>query len=396
MQPAAGLYDAVVETGGFVADGVDWLGKHNGLAAMADKFLDSMPRPPEWPDASGPVGGVLRTISTFIGAAYSPAKALKAYHWSVRGAGSAGVAGATGFPAEWENSATLIRDMADGNANMESAFSALPTSVQNLLKALPNMDERHPFYQRLVTGGVEAAFGIPFDALMTVAMTFRASREAKQLLKLDRSLASKKAEITGDFSVQPKLETDPDVAEFRKLQDNLQEAKANKNPQHIEQAEKRIQKFADKNPQGAAIASQPNLISDAGKGVLKSWEFLLLNHRLFLRLKSRGFMRVLGRFIILRSLLTFTCLSFVFFRVRVPARFTMVGSSASSDWYTGQGLGPSHPSLLAAYPCGDHSGNQGGVSRRSDMCSSDGRYISRRRTTHARSTSCSLRYATVS
>ena len=232
MQPAAGFYDAVVETGGFVANGVDWLGKHSGLAERADKFLDSMPRPPEWPEASGPVGGVLRTISTFVAAAYSPAKALKAYHWSVRGAGSAGVAGATGFPAEWENSATLIRDMAEGNANMESAFATLPTSVQNLLKALPNMDERHPFYQRLITGGVEAAFGIPFDALMTVAMTFRASREAKQLLKLDRSLASKKAEITGDFSVQPKLETDPDVVEFRKLQDNLQEAKANKNPQH--------------------------------------------------------------------------------------------------------------------------------------------------------------------
>ena len=288
MQPAAGLYDAVVETGGFVADGVDWLGKHNGLAARADKFLDSVPRPPEWPEASGPVGGVLRTISTFIGAAYSPAKALKAYHWSVRGFGSAAVAGATGFPAEWENSATLIRDMAAGNADMERAFAALPTSVQNLLKALPNMDERHPFYQRLLTGGVEGAFGIPFDALMTLAMTFRASREAKQLLQLDRSLASKKAEITGDFSVQPKLETDPDVVEFRKLQDNLQEAKANKNPQHIEQAEKRIQKFADKNPQGAAIASQPNLISDAGKGVLKSWGVPSLKPQSFSAVNKQG------------------------------------------------------------------------------------------------------------
>ena len=288
MQPAAGLYDAVVETGGFVADGIDWLGKHNGLAERADKFLDSLPRPPEWPEASGPVGGVLRTISTFIGAAYSPAKALKAYHWAVRGGGSAGVAGATGFPGEWDNTATLIRDMAAGNADMERAFAALPTPIQNLLKVLPNLDERHPFHQRLVNGGVEAAFGIPFDALMTAAMTFRASREAKQLLKLDRSLATEKAKLRGDFDVQPKLETDPDVVEFRKLQDNLEKAQANKNPQQIEQAEKRIQKFADKNPQGAAIASQPNLISDAGKGVLKSWGVPSLKPQSFSKVNEGG------------------------------------------------------------------------------------------------------------
>ena len=288
MQPAAGLYDAVVETGGFVADGIDWLGKHNGLAERADKFLDSLPRPPEWPEASGPVGGVLRTISTFIGAAYSPAKALKAYHWAVRGGGSAGVAGATGFPGEWENTATLIRDMAAGNADMERAFAALPTPIQNLLKALPNLDERHPFHQRLVNGGVEAAFGIPFDALMTAAMTFRASREAKQLLKLDRSLAADKAKLRGDFDVQPTLETDPDVVEFRKLQDNLEKAQTNKNPQQIEQAEKRIQKFADRNPQGAAIASQPNLISDAGKGVLKSWGVPSLKPQSFAKVNEGG------------------------------------------------------------------------------------------------------------
>ena len=288
VQPLAGVYDAVLETGRFVTDGIDWLGQHFDTAKKVDAFVDGLPDAPKWPAASGPVGSVARTIFSFVTGAALPASKLKAAHWAVRGSVSAGVAGATAFPGDWENTATLIRDISAGSENMERAFAALPMPVQNLLKNLPNLDERHPLYQRLINGGVEAAFGVPFDALMTAARVFRASRDAKKVLQLDRSLATEKAKIKGDLEIQPKLEADPDVMKFRELQDNLDKAKVDKNPQWIDQAEKRIKKFADENPQGAALASNPELATNAGKGVLRSWGVPALKPNTFAQVSAKG------------------------------------------------------------------------------------------------------------
>ena len=289
MQIPAGVYQAGLETGRFVGDGIDWLGQHFDTAKKVDSFIDSAPSMPDWPAASGPVGGVLRTLSTFVSAAVLPASKLKAAHWAVRGFGSAAVAGATGFPADWENTATLIRDVAAGNERMEKAFSALPKPIQNLLTALPNMDERHPFIQRLQTGGVEGAFGVPFDALMTAARVWKASREAKQVLQLDRSLAAEKARVRGDFDLEVKVSDDPDVVEFRKLHDNLTKALINKNPQQIGQAEKRIQNFVEANPQVASIAGDsPHLVASMGKGVLSKWGVAALKPTAFAQLGKKG------------------------------------------------------------------------------------------------------------
>jgi len=288
MQIPAGVYQAGLETGRFVGDGIDWLGQHFDTAKKVDAFIDSAPSMPDWPAASGPVGGVLRTLSTFVSAAVLPASKLKAAHWAVRGFGSAAVAGATGFPADWENTATLIRDVAAGNERMEKAFVALPKPIQNLLTALPNMDERHPFIQRLQTGGVEGAFGVPFDALMTAARVWKASREAKQVLQMDRSLAAEKARVRGDFDFEVKHSDDPDVVKFRGLQDNLDKAKSSENQQWIDQAEQRIKKFIEENPQGAALAADPRLASSLGKGVLSKWGVAALKPTAFSELGKKG------------------------------------------------------------------------------------------------------------
>ena len=272
VAPVAGVYDAALNTGRFVHDTVDWLGKHFDTAAKIDSFIDSFPSMPEWPATRGAIGKGGRAITSFIASAYSPAKFLKAYNALVRGGVSAGVAGATAFPADAPNAANLIQQLADGSERMESIFKSLPRPMQDILRALPNIDEGHPLYRRLKNGGVEAMFGVPFDVLMSAARVFRAGRDARKLANEDSAVLAEKAKAKGDPVFQATAKVDPDVANARELLDNLDRAETNGNAQQIQQAKQRIEKFKKTNPEGAQLLD-PAFTGDLGlgKGTLKSW-----------------------------------------------------------------------------------------------------------------------------
>ena len=272
VAPVAGVYDAVLNTGRFIHDATDWLGQHFDTAARIDSFLDSLPNMPEWPATRGAIGQGGRAISSFIAAAYSPAKYLKAYNSIVRGAGSAGVAGATGFSADSPNVANLIQQLADGSERMESIYRSLPRPMQDILRALPNIDPSHPLYGRLKNGGVEAMFGVPLDVLMSAARVWKAGRDASKLADEDAAVLAEKSKAKGDPVFQTTSKIDTDVSTARELADNLDAAKQSGNAQHIQQAEKRIEKFTKTNPEGAKLLD-PSFTGDLGlgKGTLKSW-----------------------------------------------------------------------------------------------------------------------------
>lgn len=271
VSPMAGVYDAVLNTGRFIGDGVDWLGQHSEVAKVADSFLDGLPNAPEWPATKGMIGKGGRAITSFIAAAYTPAKYLKAYNAIVRGGVSAGVAGATGFAHDAPNAANLIQMMASGSERMEAIFNSLPSEYQNILRALPNMNDKHPLFLRLQNGGVEAMFGVPFDMLLSAARIFKASRDAKKLAREDATVRADIAKARGDFPVQPIVKDDPDVIKMRALLDNLDRAEINGNPGQIKQAKQRLEKFKQTNPEGAKIIDDPSLSGNLGKGMLKSW-----------------------------------------------------------------------------------------------------------------------------
>ena len=277
MQIPAGIYDTIVETGRTVHDIADFASKHSDTAKYIDEVMDEMPDAPEWPAASGTGGEIARTLANWVSAAYLPASKLKHAHWAVRGFGSMSVAAGTGIDPEKHNSADLIQDLAADNEALETAFAALPDSLQKMLMALPHTaDETHPLVQRVQNALVEGSIAIPIERLIMYVRAFKASRDAKKLMKLDRNLASEKAAVMGDGGLSPSLAKDPDIIQYNNLQKALQEAKAGGNAQHIEQVEKRIERFVAKNPEGAkrgfaAAEGKPLEGSAPGEGSLKEW-----------------------------------------------------------------------------------------------------------------------------
>ena len=71
VAPVAGVYDAALNTGRFIGDGVDWLGQHSEVAKVADSFLDGLPNAPEWPATKGMLGKGGRAIISFIAGLYA-------------------------------------------------------------------------------------------------------------------------------------------------------------------------------------------------------------------------------------------------------------------------------------------------------------------------------------
>ena len=160
-----------------------FVGEHVDAFAFAKKFIDSLPDTPPIPDAPGPISGFAHEITRFATAAIPTARVLQFMNFAVRGILSGGVAGALAYEPEEKNIAAGIQELSNEFESLDNFFQALPKTVQNVLKALPNTPEDSEAMARMKAFVAEAFVGVAFETVMGVARAYRAASHARKIAK---------------------------------------------------------------------------------------------------------------------------------------------------------------------------------------------------------------------
>ena len=227
--------DAVVETGRAINDFAEWSARHMGIDTTAGKeILESLPSIPEFGgEDTGPISNFFGTMSKFmVGMANTSkllnlakldkienvaglaGKALTSAKVTARGAIAGGGAGATVFGPDEENIAAVVRDLAQKHEVGLNLFNALPPSVQDLLSALPDMEGDSPMMKRTKAFFAEALGGVPFEAVMTAARVWKASRDANKLLKRKAQFDESSGELRKEIGDSPLVEAKKGVEQL--------------------------------------------------------------------------------------------------------------------------------------------------------------------------------------
>ena len=276
-QIIAGGAQGLVEQAVFARDVSEFAGFHEKAAEGSESFLNDLNSfLSESRENTGPVSETVGVLTQFLVSMAGPAKILKLGKLTfkgasvVRGALTGGIAGATGFSSDNPNAASVIQQLADGSENAEKLFSLLPVSIQTALRALPNLPDDSPMVARFKTFFAEAAFGVPFDVVMTGARVFRASQNAKKLVK-ENAVHDKNA----SFIKGRAIEKTPDLSDLeisvKKITNGLDEAIKAGDDEAVSKYSTELAELSGKNPEAYANAVENLEARGHGRDKLKNF-----------------------------------------------------------------------------------------------------------------------------
>jgi len=198
-QIVGGATDAVVEQTRAVRDVAEWGVEFLGVETDTDP--DILDKIPSIAESGGGISRFARVMTQFMVGMAGPAKFLKlgkmAYKGAsiVRGAVAGGLSGATAFDPNDPNAVAAMRDLARKFEVGQDFFNSLPKDVQKIIEMLPDQPGDSPMMMRTKAFFAEALVGIPFDAVITAARTWRASKSADRILKENMEFDEKSIEL---------------------------------------------------------------------------------------------------------------------------------------------------------------------------------------------------------